>query len=47
MRANGAAPESKPAILATTQMAVVDIEKRSLRRLTDEEKSYLASWSRG
>lgn len=46
VRANGAAPESKPAIIATTQMAVVDIEKRSLRRLTDEEKTYLASWSR-
>lgn len=38
---------SKPACVASTQMAVVDIEAHNLRRLTDEEKAYLASWSRG
>ncbi len=45
-----AAPDakpSKPACVASTQMAVVDIEAHNLRRLTDEEKFYLASWSRG
>ncbi|NNG98213.1 acyl-CoA thioesterase [Gordonia araii] len=47
IRAAGAAVESKAACVATTQMAVVDIEAHSLRRLTDEEKYYLRSWSRG
>jgi acyl-CoA thioester hydrolase len=47
VRATGADPLSRPAVIATTQMAVVDIEARSLRRLTDTEKGYLRSWSRG
>ncbi|MFT4200490.1 acyl-CoA thioesterase [Gordonia sp. (in: high G+C Gram-positive bacteria)] len=47
IRADGADVTSKAACVATTQMAVVDIEAHSLRRLTDEEKAYLASWSRG
>ncbi|GAA4402113.1 acyl-CoA thioesterase [Tsukamurella soli] len=47
VRGAQAAPESRPAVIATTQMAVVDIEKRTLRRLTDTEKGYLAAWSRG
>jgi acyl-CoA thioester hydrolase len=37
---------SKPACVASTQMAVVDIEKQRLRRLTDLEKSYLQQWRR-
>ena len=40
-------PDLKPACVASTQMAVVDIEKHALRRLTDTEKDYLRSWSRG
>ena len=44
--ANGS-PDLKPACVASTQMAVVDIEKHALRRLTDTEKDYLRSWSRG
>ena len=39
--------DSKPACKATTQMAVVDIEAHSLRRLTDTEKGYLKQWGRG
>lgn len=39
--------DSRPACVASTQMAVVDIEKHSLRRLTDDEKGHLGAWSRG
>lgn len=46
IRAREAAPDSKPACVASTQMAVVDIEAHSLRRLTTTEKGYLRSWSR-
>lgn len=46
IRANDAAPDSKPACVAATQMAVVDIEAHTLRRLTPLEKDYLGQWSR-
>ena len=46
IRAAGADPTSKPACVATTQMAVVDVEAHTLRRLTAEEKNYLREWSR-
>lgn len=41
-----AAEGARPACVASTQMAVVDIEKHSLRRLSDDEKGYLREWSR-
>ncbi|MGB3707952.1 acyl-CoA thioesterase [Gordonia sp. (in: high G+C Gram-positive bacteria)] len=41
-----AEPDQKPACVASTQMAVVDIEEHRLRRLTELEKSYLKAWSR-
>lgn len=47
IRGAGAEPTSRPACVASTQMAVVDIEKHSLRRLTPAEKSYLSAASRG
>lgn len=47
IRGAEAALDSKPACVASTQMAVVDIEAHTLRRLTDEEKGYLKSWGRG
>ncbi len=47
IRAAGAGVETKAACVAATQMAVVDIEAHTLRRLSDEEKSYLRSRSRG
>ncbi|MFW0786193.1 thioesterase family protein [Gordonia sp. CPCC 206044] len=37
---------TKPACVASTQMAVVDVEAHSLRRLTAVEKEFLRSWSR-
>ncbi len=46
VRGAHAEPGSRPAVIATTQMAVVDIERRTLRRLTVTEKDYLAEWSR-
>lgn len=46
IRANDAAVSDKAACVASTQMAVVDIEKHSLRRLSDEEKNYLTAWTR-
>ncbi|MDL9937716.1 thioesterase family protein [Gordonia sp. ABSL1-1] len=41
-----AQPGTRPACVASTQMAVVDIEAHTLRRLTPTEKDYLRSWSR-
>ncbi|MGV9709648.1 acyl-CoA thioesterase [Gordonia sp. NPDC003424] len=46
IRAAGDDASIKPACVASTQMAVVDIEAHTLRRLTDEEKGYLRSWTR-
>lgn len=47
IRSGAAAAESaKPACVASTQMAVVDIEAHALRRLTPTEKEYLTQWSR-
>jgi acyl-CoA thioester hydrolase len=39
-------PDASPAYTASTQMAVVDVEAHTLRRLTDHEKDTLRMWSR-
>lgn len=44
VRANGAAPDSPPAVIATTQLAAFDIDTQRLRRLTEPERDYLAEW---
>ncbi len=44
VRANGAAPDSPPAVVATTQLAAFDIDTQRLRRLTEPEREYLAEW---
>jgi acyl-CoA thioester hydrolase len=46
VRAAGAAEGSPPAVVATTQMAMVDVGSESLRRITADEKAYLARWTR-
>ncbi|OCW84052.1 thioesterase family protein [Gordonia hongkongensis] len=46
IRSVGADSDSRPACVASTQMAVVDIEKHTLRRLSPTEKDYLSTWSR-
>ncbi|MET7767266.1 thioesterase family protein [Nocardia sp. NPDC005366] len=44
VRANGAAPDSAPAVIASTQIAAFDIQTQRLRRLSDVERAYLAEW---
>ncbi|WP_072803370.1 acyl-CoA thioesterase [Rhodococcoides yunnanense] len=46
VRAAGAAADSPPAVLASTQMAMVDVGSETLRRITPDEKEYLARWTR-
>ena len=46
IRGADAEPDSRPACVASTQMAVVDVEAHKLRRLTATEKDYLRSWGR-
>lgn len=47
IRSAQAEAKSKAACVASTQMAVVDVENQRLRRLSDLEKSYLKQWTRG
>lgn len=44
VRAAGAAPDSPPAVVASTQLAAFDIDTQRLRRLTTEERDYLSLW---
>ncbi|MGY4099982.1 acyl-CoA thioesterase [Nocardia sp. R16R-3T] len=44
VRANGAASDSPPAVIASTQIAAFDMRSQRLRRLTDAERDYLAEW---
>ncbi len=44
VRANGTAPDSPPAVIATTQLAAFDIDTQRLRRLSESERDYLALW---
>lgn len=46
IRPAGEDTSTKAACVASTQMAVVDIEAHTLRRLSPTEKEYLSSWSR-
>lgn len=44
VRANGAAPDSPAAVIASTQIAAFDMRTQRLRRLTDSERDYLSEW---
>lgn len=44
VRAAGAAQDSPPAVIASTQIAAFDIQQQRLRRITDTERDYLAEW---
>ncbi len=44
VRANGAAPDSPAAVIASTQIAAFDMRTQRLRRLTDGERDYLSEW---
>lgn len=45
VRSAHAAPDSKPAVTATTQLAFADPEAGTLRRLSAEERTALAAWT--
>ncbi|MDY6997771.1 MAG: thioesterase family protein [Actinomycetota bacterium] len=46
VRSVGAAPDSKPAVIADTQLAAVHIEEQRLQRLSDQQREYLRRWLR-
>jgi acyl-CoA thioester hydrolase len=46
VRAAGAAPESKPAVIAASQLAAVHIKEQRLQRLSESQRAYLQQWMR-
>jgi acyl-CoA thioester hydrolase len=46
VRSVGAAADSKPAVIAETQLAAVHIEEQRLERLTSEQRAYLQRYLR-
>lgn len=46
VRAVNAAPDSKPAVIAETQLAAFSIDEQKLVRLSPEHREYLQRWTR-
>lgn len=46
VRAVNAAPDSKPAVIAETQLAAVHIKEQRLVRLSETHREYLQRWQR-
>lgn len=46
VRSVGAPPESRPAVVAETQLAAVHIEEQRLQRLSVKQREYLQHWAR-
>ena len=46
VRARGAAPDSKPSVIAETQLAAVHINEQRLVRLSETHRDYLQRWLR-
>ena len=46
VRSVGAAPDSRPAVVADTQLAAVHIEEQRLQRLSESQREYLQRWIR-
>ncbi|ADT98658.1 MULTISPECIES: acyl-CoA thioesterase [Mycolicibacterium] len=46
VRSVGAAPDSKPAVVADTQLAAVHIDEQRLQRLSVAQREYLQRWTR-
>jgi acyl-CoA thioester hydrolase len=46
VRSVGAPPESRPAVVAETQLAAVHIEEQRLQRLSAKQRDYLQRWAR-
>lgn len=46
VRSVNAAPDSRPAVIADSQLAAVHIEEQRLQRLSGRQREYLRRWSR-
>jgi acyl-CoA thioester hydrolase len=46
VRSVNASPDSKPAVIADTQLAAVHIKEQRLQRLSPNQQEYLRRWSR-
>jgi len=46
VRSVGAPPDSKPAVIADTQLAAVHIEEQRLQRLSGAQREFLQRWTR-
>ncbi|MGD9621450.1 MAG: acyl-CoA thioesterase [Mycolicibacterium sp.] len=46
VRSVGAAPDSRPAVIADTQLAAVHIQGQRLHRLSQTQQRYLRHWAR-
>jgi acyl-CoA thioester hydrolase len=46
VRSVGAAPDSKPAVIADTQLAAVHIKEQRLQRLSPQQREYLERYRR-
>ncbi|MGB0972333.1 MAG: acyl-CoA thioesterase [Mycobacterium sp.] len=46
VRSVSAPPDSKPAVIAETQLAAVHIKEQRLQRLSDRQQEYLRRWTR-
>ena len=46
VRSVSALPDSKPSVIAETQLAAVHIEEQRLQRLSPEQREYLQRWLR-
>lgn len=46
VRSASAAPDSKPAVIAETQLAAFSIDEQKLVRLSPEHRAYLERWTR-
>lgn len=46
VRSVGALPDSRPAVIAETQLAAVHIEEQRLQRLSDRQRDFLRRWTR-
>ena len=46
VRSVDAPPDSRPAVIAETQLATVHIEEQRLQRLSDRQGEYLRRWTR-
>jgi acyl-CoA thioester hydrolase len=46
VRSVSAPPDSKPSVIAETQLAAVHIQEQRLQRLSSQQRDYLQRWTR-